>query len=81
LDRHDRRCPLTNRQGNAFLGVTRLWSQRAQADVCPRTVAMGVAGPSGRGGLTAAAADQGFHKQPSSNIPAFAAEQHREASG
>jgi hypothetical protein len=65
--------------GNAYLGVTRLWSQRAQGDVCPQTVAMGVAGLSG---LTAAAADQGFHKQPStSNIPAFAATQHREASG
>ena len=69
---------MSNRHGSAFLGVTRLWSQRTQADVCPRTVAMGVAGPSG---LTAAAADQGFRKQPSSNIPAFAAEQHWEASG
>lgn len=68
--------------GNAYLGVTRLWSQPAQGDVCPQTVAMGVAGLSGHSGLTAAAADQGFHKQPStSNIPAFAATQHREASG
>jgi hypothetical protein len=42
---------------------------------------MGVAGLGGHSGLTAAAADKGFHKQPSSNIPAFAALQHREASG
>jgi hypothetical protein len=68
---------VTTTYGNAYLGVTRLWSQLAQGDVCPQTVAMGVAGLSG---LTAAA-DQGFHKQPSSNIPAFAATQHREASG
>ena len=72
---------MTTRHGNAHLGVTRLWSQRAQGDVCPQTGAMGVAGLGGHSGLTAAAADKGFHKQPSSNIPAFAALQHREASG
>jgi hypothetical protein len=70
---------VTATYGNAYLGATRLWSQHAQADVCPQTVAMGVVGP--RGHLTGAAWDQGSFKQPYSNIPAFAATQHREAPG
>ena len=69
---------MTSIYGNAYLGGT-LGSQSAQAHVCPQTVAMGVAGP--RGHLTVAAADPRFRKQPSSNIPAFAATQYREASG
>lgn len=72
---------MTTIYGDAYLGVTRLWSQRAQGDVCPQTVATGVTGLSGHNGLTAVAADKGFRKQQSSNIPAFAAKQHREASG
>lgn len=64
--------------GSTHLGGTRMGSQAAQGDVCPQT-AMGVAGPLGH--LTVTAADLRFRKQPTSNIPAFAAEQHREASG
>ena len=54
--------------GNAHLGGIRIGSQPSQAHVRPWT-AMGVVGP------------QVFRTQPSSKIPAFAAEQHREASG
>jgi hypothetical protein len=69
---------VTSTYGNTRLGGIRIGSQSAQAGVRPWTV-MGVAGPSGQ--LAVTAADHGFRKQPPSNIPAFAAKQHREASG
>jgi hypothetical protein len=69
---------LTSAYGTTHLGGIRIGSQSAQAAVRPWAV-MGVAGPSGH--LAGTAADHGFRKQPSSNIPAFAAEQHREESG
>ena len=68
---------MTSTYGTAHLGGIRIGSQSAQAAVRPWSV-MGVAGPSGL--LAVAATDHGFRKQPS-NIPAFAAEQHREESG
>lgn len=79
LDRDDREVPyVTSAYGTTHLGGIRIGSRSAQAAVRPWTV-MGVAGPSGL--LAVTGGDHGFRKQPSSNIPAFAAEQHREESG
>ena len=70
---------MTSAYGTTYLGGIRIGSQSAQAAVRPWSVMGGVAGPSGP--LAVTAADHGFRKQPTSNIPAFAAEQHREESG